>query len=126
MATGYILSIGYLSGYSYQGNQDEAWQQLRAAAQSIALQPERIAEEARKFNAPEWCCEMHCSHLMNYCEIYASKAVTNPLMIIDNLQHVFISASGDRTLKEHVARAFCRLVIYDMHRQGIEVQLEVG
>jgi hypothetical protein len=52
MATGYILSIGYLSGYSYRGNRDEAWQQLKAAAQSIALQPALVAQEARKFDAP--------------------------------------------------------------------------
>lgn len=66
MTTSYILSIGYLSGYSYRGGYDAAWQQLRTAAQSIAEQPELIAEEARKFEAPEWCCDKHCSHLMDW------------------------------------------------------------
>jgi hypothetical protein len=36
------------------------------------------------------------------------------------------TTGSDRAIKAHVRRAFCRLVIEEMHRQCIEVDLTVS
>ena len=120
--TGYTFSIGYLSGYGYQGSTDEAWQELVIVVDSLRKRPDRIATEARRLGAPEQC-EQGCCTLMTLALAYQNHDAT--LVIRHDEQRVDQYASGDRVLKEHVRRAFCRLVIEDMHRLGIDVNLRV-
>lgn len=139
MATGYTIEVGYISGDSYQGDTNEAWQELRAAAEQLRNSPAKLATEAREFGAPFWCCDKHCADINEFCEVYRRNWTDGgPLMIVDKPDemfpckdddwqpHLHIMASGDRAMKEHVARAFCRLVMYEMHRKGIEISIRVG
>src|SRR5690348_3435921 len=126
MGTSYTLSIGYLSGDSFKGNTDAAWQVLVDTLEHIKQAPERIVTEARRLDAPEMCGEGCCT-LQSLAEAY--QQYSDATLIIhqtDGKRYVTQLATGDRTLKEHVRRAFCRLVIEDMHRQGIEVNLIVS
>ena len=120
--TGYSFSIGYLSGYGYKGSTDEAWQELVICVEALKRRPERIAMEAQRLGAPEQC-EHGCCTLTSLALAYQNADAT--LVIHREERAIDQYASGDRTLKEHVRRAFCRLVIEDMHRLGIEVNLKV-
>ena len=120
--TGYSFSIGYLSGYGYKGSTDDAWQELVIVVEALKKRPERIVAEAQRLNAPEHC-EEGCCTLMTLAMSYQCHDAT--LVIHHEERTIDQYASGDRMLKEHVRRAFCRLVIEDMHRLGIEVNLKV-
>jgi hypothetical protein len=96
---------------------------LVRCVEQLRVQPERIVQEARRLNAPE-TCEEGCCTLLDMAQAYQSDDGT---LVINHQEHYILQlASGDRMLKEHVRRAFCRLVIEDMHRQGIEVCLQVS
>jgi hypothetical protein len=123
MSTGYTLTIGYLSGHSTKLDKDEAWQELVRCVEQLRVQPERIVQEARRLNAPE-TCEEGCCTLLDMAQAYQHDDGT---LVLNHQEHYILQlASGDRMLKEHVRRAFCRLVIEEMHRQGIEVCLQVS
>lgn len=126
MATGYTLELGYQSGYSSHA---DAWEALKAYALYLCDHPAEIYDEARKFGAPD---ALDGERLMDYAARYHG-AVDLTLVIQDpegdEKGHVYQCASGGapaRVLKEHLRRAFCRLVIAEMHRKGIEVNLTVS
>ncbi len=120
--TGYTFSIGYISGHSYKGDKDDAWLELVIVTEALKKRPDRIVAEARRLNAPEQC-EQGCCTLMSLAGAYQHTDAT--IVIQHEEQTIDQYASGDRMLKEHVRRAFCRLLIEDMHRLGIEVNLKV-
>ncbi len=121
--TSYTLSIGYISGYSFKGDKDDAWQALVNCVEALKRNPDRIVAEARRLDAPEQC-KHGCCTLQETAGAYLNDDAT--LVIYHSDRAVRQFASGDRMLKEHVRRAFCRLVMEDMHRQGIEVNLQVS
>lgn len=127
MTTGYTIEIGYMSGYSSSISPETAWEALKAAALKVASNPVKIYTEAIAFEAPTYDTEGDFS-LMDVCNTFnLDKFNGGPMEIIEGDQpRVFLMASGQRTLKEHTRRAFCRLVIYEMHRQDIEVSLTVS
>lgn len=125
--TGYTLTIGYMGGYSCKLSNEEAWQCLVKSTQELREQPQRLIEEARRLNAPE-TCDQGCCTLEGVAGTYsASFTGGNPLVINHEKGYVAQYASGsDRAIKEHMRRAFCRIVIEEMHRVGIEVCLSVA
>ncbi len=130
MSTEYNLSLGYQSGYSRQGGHDVFWQLLRGCVESLRYDPEAIVAEARRLAAPETCGKGCCT-LRSVAKSYMlDKHKGSPLVIRDpegeDGGYVLQLTTGDRKLKEHVRRAFCRLVIERMHRLGIEVNLRVS
>ena len=126
MGTAYTITIGYLSGYSYGGDKDDAWDELVQCVEALREQPERLVAEARRLNAPE-TCNYGCCTLENVAETYrAAFTHGNPLTINYDQRYIMQMATGDRAQKEHVRRAFCRLLIEEMHRKGIEVCLTVS
>lgn len=133
MATSYTIEIGYMSGYSYDGGAVDAWNELLEATRAIINNPAKMTAEARAFGAPWYCCEKQCSHLNDYTDAYARDwQQGGPLRIVDEKDkrpYLHISCSGgegERQMKEHVARAFVRLLIEKMHRKQIEISIRVG
>lgn len=126
MSTGWSLSIGYNSDRSTL-DQNELWSVLKAVSFSIRHDTAGLFQEALAFDAPPNCGG---EDLEDYCAVYTTaREDGGPLWIDDINQVVSIVASGgepSRIQKEHVARAFCRLVIYAMHQRGIEVNLHVA
>lgn len=129
MGVGYHIRLGYNGRTDWHS--DDAWKELKNFALKLAKQPEVIAEEAKKFNAPENCCDECETTLIDVCKTY-DKSYGNPLTIIDKLDNegdpdkqVMQMATGGCLLKDHTRRAFCRLIINEMHKQGIEVSLTV-
>jgi hypothetical protein len=131
MATSYYLSVGYLSGYSFQGGPDAAWEVLKWIVERLRHEPSKLVAEARRLGAPERCAR-GCCDLRELAERYgAGEDLT--LTVVERVdeddapvRYIRQVASGDRMLKEHVRRAFCRLVIEEAHREGIEVDLTVS
>lgn len=125
---GYYLDIGY------SDNPEEAWKELRRHVVHLCAHPERIATEASRLGCPE---ELEGEMLADYAERYRDREdytifiqETALATLADpGSPYVVQFASGGgpgRVLKEHLRRAFCRLVIEHMHRQGIEVNLRVS
>lgn len=125
MSTEYTISLGYLSGQSTSLSYEDAWKALVAYVEQLRHQPERIVQEARRLNAPE-TCEQGCCTLQRMAEAYQlTEEECGPLVINQEDQHISQLTYGDRMLKEHIRRAFSRLILEEMHRQGIEVCLNV-
>lgn len=125
MATSYSISIGYVSGYGFQGDADERWRVLVDAVQNIREDYRAILREVSRIEPQD------LQPLMDYAKAYASEREDLTLRIVDTeingerCRYIAQCASGDRTEKEVVRRAFCRLVIDAMHARGVEVNLNV-
>lgn len=122
--TGYIFSIGYLSGYSFSGGPEDAWKQLAEVVQSLSGAPALIVHEVISVEGGD------AGELFPYAERYTSADAT--LRVNEDEHSVLQCASGSnsgdmsRAIKEKVRRGFCRLVIREMHKRGIEVNLQVA
>lgn len=125
MATSWTISIGYNSG---NFDTAELWAKLKASAEFWRKNPLLIADEAREGSDAD--IPLDGENLLDYCEVYRRDWMDGgPLHIIDEDKVLHIMASGgdpSRTIKEHVARAFCRIIIKAMHEEQIEVNLIVA
>jgi hypothetical protein len=133
VSTSYIIGIGYNSGASCDfkftssnGFFAEAWELLKSVVIEICNNPNRIVEEARKFSAAETCANgTTCCTLEGHAEKYRIPWTDRTIAFDEKKKEVVQMASGDRLVKEHIRRAFCRLVINEMHKHNIEVNLMV-
>lgn len=125
---GYYMSIGYISGATCAENKEDAWPILKQVVMDLCGKTDEIIREAMAFMAPTSCngysIEEHAEaykgnqgKIIKYYE--GGDADDGPEQCVS-----FLCGATD-ALKEHVRRAFCRLVLYEMHRRGIEVNLEV-
>jgi hypothetical protein len=130
MATSYIIDLGYFSGSKFKGGEDEAWKALKNAVAELREHVDSIVHEVQRVEP------LHENDLPELRELASAYKATNgdlTLRIVEQQRHeqpplryVAQCASGERYLKEIVRRAFCRLVIKEMHRQGIEVNVRVS
>lgn len=126
MSTTYIISIGYNSGFSCKHDdsiKDKSWELLKSVVNKICSDPNSIVEEARRFNAPEE--EIDECTLENCAARY--ELPWNDMTIYFNEEEKLVvqCAAGSREIKEHIRRAFCRLVLQEMHKHNIEINLTV-
>lgn len=128
--TGYHISIGYLSGY----DKDEAWKVLKMVVLDTCQNPHRIVDEAVLFGMDPRTASEYASAYVNASEgqqgtedstlriIEGARAEGNPPQIM-----MLAGGSGaSRTVKEQIRRAFCRVVIREMHKLEIEINLVVA
>lgn len=128
--TGYHISIGYLSDY----DKDEAWEVLKNVALDLCHAPVRIADEAITYG-------MGVDIALEYAEAYRGASIEthgtedSTLRIVEGnaaekAQPQIMQLAGgvgeSRTTKEAVRRAFCRLVMREMHKLGIEININVA
>jgi hypothetical protein len=128
--TGYHISIGYLSGY----DKDEAWQVLKKVTLDLCNHSVRIATEAILFGMDPFKAE-------EYARAYEGASLEqrgtedSTLRIIEADEkegtppQIMQLASGtgeSRLLKEAMRRAFCPLVMEEMHKLGIEINVNVA
>ena len=123
--TSYILEVGYNSC----NNKEDVSDELKKVAIEICEQWTEISDEASLMSSPYY------KSLFEYAESYGTcgEDGTNDLTLkIDKdeegLYYLRQAASGggeSREVKEHLRRAFCRLVIREMHKKGMEVNLRV-
>lgn len=139
--TGYHLRLGYDSGCSGSRSDEERWRILLEVVEAIRMDPERIARDAALVEGVD------VETAREYAAAFATRGpdcgpndlrqLTEDLTLVvflpsvreDRIGEVVSLASGwgpARRWKERTRRAFCRLVIHDMHRKGAEVCLSVG
>lgn len=125
--TGYHVSIGYNG--ATRTDYDNMWEALKASARNVADDPQRIVKEARRLGSPENCSK-GCCPLDAYADNYALpfSSPGHPVNVLEDgeaKQIMQLASTGDE-IKYHVRRAYIRLLIEEMHRQEIEVNLIVG
>lgn len=136
--TYYYISIGYLSGYSYPADRAQAWTELKAVVSQIRNRTVTIAEEVMRVEVHRKQADKEIAR--RAAERFDSKKGLTSFSVVEPHQEasgaivsgtiVLVSSveDGDARLfsiRESARRAFCRLVINEMHRRGIEVNLEV-
>jgi len=119
MSTGYHIEVGYNSVHS----KEEVAEKLVEVVHAICEEPESIVGNARLVEGAVMP--------MEYAESYRKPWQDLTIKIIDKdgLPSVMQMASGggvERGYKEAMRRAFSRLVIQEMHRCGMEVNLIVA
>lgn len=126
--TGYHITVAYLSGY----DRGEAWQVLKRTTLELCHNWQRIAQEAQRHGMAG---NVAAEYAMAYKDAGDATRGTedSTLMIIgakdDEPPQIMQLADGEgssRTIKEAMRRAFCRLVMEDMHRLGIEININVA
>ena len=121
--TAYTISVGYNSGHK----KSDVSKTLINVVDEIRDDPERIEREIARVEG-----SAYSSMLVDYCECYRKPEKDLTIVINqdeDKLALIIQYASGSgsgREVKERCRRAFCRLVIEEMHRRGMEVCLIVG
>jgi len=130
--TSYRISLGY----AYDNPSDERrWDALKAAVADLPNNTHRIAEEAVRLGCP---AEGHGAGLGEYLAGYLPGSTDLTIRVVDEedphdppgrRREIWQAASGgdpSRSIKHHLRRAFCRLVMEEMHRRGIEVNVVVS
>lgn len=122
--TGYYISVGYnaRAGASVKAG---LWQELKEAALDLCEHYERIALEAHRLESG-----YSVAALAEYAELYHSRADATIQFLEppDEEPQIMQLASGGglgRDMKEALRRAFARLLIQEMHKKRIEVNLVV-
>lgn len=131
--TGYYLELGYNSALGAPQTKN-AWTTLKAVFQNVISNPDRVLAEVLRLEpaaGPQSIREMAEWYTAAERDDLTFKVVekTDPDEHEAPVQHIYQYASGggpDRYTKESVRRAVCRLVIEDMHRLKIEVNLRVS
>ena len=125
--TSYHISIGYNSGDSCDNDlhqQSKAWELLKTVVLKICENTDWILAEARKFNTPEYCDKSNKT-LQEFVDKYKLPWDDLTISINEEQEEIVQMASGDRKVKEHVRRAFCRLVLLKMHEHNVEINISV-
>ncbi len=129
--TGYHISIGYLS----DGDKDEAWAALKEVVAALCAEPSRIAVEAVRYGMRPNQAEEHAEAYRSFSP-KTGRTEDSTLVIKerdfedeDSYPQVMQLASGggeSRVLKEAMRRAFCRLALEEMHKRGLEININVA
>lgn len=121
MVTQYRIEVGYNSSK----DRDEVWDALKQVVIAIQDQPQRIIDEVLRIE-PKANLKM-----LKDCAAYYRRPVEDlTIQVVEDETGRYISqlASGggsSRNMKESCRRAFCRLVLEDMHRKKMEVKIVV-
>ncbi len=123
--TGYKIAVGYNSEFAAS----EVWETLKTVGLEIANNPEVIACEAAYYDGDYLFAELR--------EVSERFKVRDDLTIRffegskenEFRPHILMYASGGgryRLIKESTRRAYCRLVLKEMHKRKMEIDIYVG
>jgi len=119
MATAYMLTLGYNSGYGSDGSED--WPALLSAVNSV-----NCKELLHEYQGPE-SCEKGCCSSLEMAEIMTTRPIPDmSIRICVESQLVSLLASGGgvtRAMKEHMRRAFIRCVLRRTDKHGIDIDV---
>lgn len=109
------------------GSDADSWSAVRKYIGHLRDNPQLVCDEAVRCGAPLMLEE---TQLLDICELLVDAWQSAPqvLEIADSGQApaVLLTVTGGmpgRVLKEHCRRAIVRLVLTEMHRQGIDVSV---
>jgi hypothetical protein len=121
VVTQYRIEVGYNSSK----DRDEVWEALKQVVIAIQDQPQRIIDEVLRIEPTA-----NLERLKEFAVCYCRPVEDLTIKVIEDETGRYISqlASGGgsaRDMKESCRRAFCRLVLEDMHRKKMEIKIVV-
>lgn len=126
--TGYHISIGYLSDY----DKDEAWSVLKMVVLDLCHNPHHLVDEAVRLGMLPQIASMYAAAYTGASRENAGTG-DSTLRIIegseDSPPQIMMLASGtgeSRLIKEAMRRAFCRVLMREMHKLEIEINVNVA
>jgi hypothetical protein len=119
--TGWHITIGYISGDSCEYNRDQAWELLKAEVARLREDGKAILGEYIRT-----CPEMISAEVEELIACYKAAHGDKTITVLEDKREIMQLASGARSTKEQVRRAFCRLVLDAMHRHNIDINLIVA
>jgi hypothetical protein len=122
MATYYRIEVGYNSG----NDRDEVWDTIKQVVSEIQDNPRRIVDEVLRLEP-----NANCEFITDVAERYHRPVQDLTIKVIEGEDGRWIgqSASGGepgRDAKESCRRAVCRLVLEEMHRRKMEINIVVS
>lgn len=142
--TGYYLELGYNAALGGE-QQIKAWDTLVAVFTNVIGDPERVVREVQRVEAgaaseeairecavwythPERTPDVDCTFRIHDKEDFIAPMTDNlePAPFKPYIAQLASGGGPGRATKMAVRRAICRLVIEDMHRLKIEVNLRVS
>jgi hypothetical protein len=132
MSTGHTISIGYNGNSSTSLTDEEAFQvMVEHISYLIQENPAVIIGEALAGGASQ---QADGWPIADFVAVYKKPVVEGgPMQVfrgvdVDSLYvHISCSGGGESVyMKEHIARAICRLAMRHMHEKSINVNITVG
>jgi hypothetical protein len=117
-----VTSYKLTDGYSGDFDRDEIWQELLVVVDVVREDTNRIVSEVLRVEP-----KANKKKIQELAMYYKKPAIDLTIQIRENeeCREVLQLATGGG-LKESVRRAFCRIVIDEMHKRKMEVSLIVA
>lgn len=132
--TGWHITLGYASSYGEARTREGAEQLLETLAYEVADHILDILDEVKRTNVSRE--DEDGVQLFTYARKYQIRddsfitisTVTNAVGDVVETSIVLLASGGgiSRTMKEHLHRAYCRLLMMEMHRHGLDIQISVA
>jgi hypothetical protein len=122
--TGYLIKAGYNSSHS----NDMVEEKLKEVAHKVRQDTEALVQETIKTYGPkEQAIKDHAQKYIDMDDLTLFFSGPDEERKKEEFKvHQFASGYGEqRTIKEHMRRAFCRLVLFEMHKLDMDVNIEV-
>lgn len=126
--TEYSIEVGYNHDGASNAAEEKIWSVLKQVGLDIANNTGAIIDEASRCGAP---AVLGADALVNYAVMLKARNDNTIQFLESNGEssgRIYLPASGGgdaRTMKGHVRRAYCRLVVAEMHKRGYEVSMIV-
>ena len=122
--TGYYIEVGYNSAH----NNDDVWEKLKEVTKYYCDNPELIVGEVLRIYK-DWSYSDK-GELIEYANAYTEQTdLTIKIIEKEDEKYIQQYASGggnSREIKEHLRRAFCRLILNKMHENCMEINIRVS
>lgn len=105
-----------------KNNVDDAWRALTIATTGVSIKAANIVDEARRAGL-RLVTEKERDNALVYALRFHPRDEVVRIKMDSDRREVTISSviKTDIEVKEHLLRAFCRIVILEMHKLGLDV-----
>ena len=127
MATLYAISVGYNSSFQ----EEDVWHKLVEVVNELRNNSQRIIDEVFRLES-----DVNKETIKSLAEMYdcfkGNEDLTLRIVVPDKedeRRYIMQSASGGRDwrkAKESCRRAFCRLVLEEIHKNKMEINIDVS
>jgi len=129
--TGYYITVGYNSRY----DKENVWKKLKEVVENICFEPSVILTEVLRFDISGLLKNTDLSELKEYAQSYKDQNDVTIKIVertdsdgkaINSIDQLASGGGIERKIKEHFRRAFCRLVLNEMHANNMEININVS
>ncbi len=118
--TGYHMTLGYTANTEGgEAGLEKNWRTFKRVVAKLREQPRLILDEVMRVEKKHWTAT-------EWAEAYSVKAGQEIIHIAEDRHEIWLAAAGSEQIKFRFRRAFCRLVMAEMNRRDIEINLIVA